>query len=115
LIHKKLTGISPPVVPDSFSSQVETVFSKAIKIGEQLKGHKKYSRNYYPFYIHRIVEGLTTDEDKELRRILFYIHIQSEDTVISNDHNWEQICAYLPEITYKNTRRNLGTRYIKVD
>jgi hypothetical protein len=111
LILKKITGIGPPNIPDHITLRVENLFTKAIEIGEKIKQNKRINRNYYPYYIYRIVEAITTDKDTELRRVLFYIYIQSKETVESDDLDWEKICGELKEIEYKPTDRTLGQKY----
>ena len=111
LLMKKLTGVGPPQIPDAFAVRVENLFTKAIEIGEHVKRNGRVNRNYYPYYIYRIVEALTTDADYELRRILYYIYIQSKDTVDADDADWELICKELGEIDYRPTDRSLGDRY----
>ncbi|NBQ43897.1 MAG: hypothetical protein EBU23_15890, partial [Mycobacteriaceae bacterium] len=68
LILKKLTGVGPPQVPEAFAVRVENLFTKAIEIGERVRRAGRVNRNYYPYYIYRIVEALTTDH--EIRRFL---------------------------------------------
>jgi hypothetical protein len=111
LLMKKLTGVGPPQVPDAFAVRVENLFTKAIEAGERIRREGRVNRNYYPFYIGRIVEALTTDEDVDLRRILYYIYIQSKETVEEDDEDWEQICLDLGEIKYTPTDRTLGQKY----
>lgn len=112
LIMKKLTGVGPPQVPDAFAVRVENLFTKAIEIGERVRRPGRVNRNYYPYYIYRIVEALTTDH--EIRRTLYYIYIQSRDTVDADDADWELICAELREIEYKPTDRTLGDKYAPI-
>jgi hypothetical protein len=114
LILKKITGIGPPNIPDHISIRVENLFTKAIEIGEQIRQHKRINRNYYPYYIYRIIEAITTEKDIELRRVLFYIYIQSKETVESDDLDWERICKELKEIKYKPTDRTLGLKYSNI-
>ena len=114
LILKKLTGVGPPQVPDSLTVRVENLFTKAIEIGERVRRSGRINRNYYPYYIYRIVEALTTEADVEIRRMLYYIYIQSKDTVDADDEDWELICAELKEIAYKPTDRTLGDRYAPI-
>lgn len=111
LILKKITGIGPPYIPNHITIKVENLFTKAIEIGERIKHNKRINRNYYPYYIYRIIEAITTEKDAELRRILYYIYIQSKETVESDDIDWERICAELKEISYKPTDRTLGLKY----
>ena len=112
LILKKLTGVGPPQVPEAFAVRVENLFTKAIEIGERVRRAGRVNRNYYPYYIYRIVEALTTDH--EIRRVLYYIYIQSRDTVDADDADWELICAELREIEYKPTDRTLGDKYAPI-
>lgn len=111
LILKKITGIGPPIIPNHITIKVENLFTKAIEIGERIKHNKRINRNYYPYYIYRIIEAITTEKDVELRRVLYYIYIQSKETVESDDIDWEKICEELKEITYKPTDRTLGLQY----
>jgi hypothetical protein len=111
LILKKITGIGPPYIPSHITIKVENLFTKAIEIGERIKHNKRINRNYYPYYIYRIIEAITTEKDTELRRVLYYIYIQSKETVESDDMDWEHICEELKEIQYKPTDRTLGLKY----
>jgi hypothetical protein len=111
LILKKITGLGPPAIPDYITIKVENLFTKSIEIGERLKHNNRINRNYYPYYIYRIIEAITTEKDTELRRVLFYIYIQSKETVESDDLDWERICSELKEIEYKPTDRSLGYKY----
>lgn len=111
LILKKLTGIGPPNISDEITIKVERLFTKTIEIGNRIKYDNRINRNYYPYYIYRIIEAITTEKDIELRRILFYIYIQSKETIELNDLDWEKICNELNEINYKPTDRILGYKY----
>lgn len=111
LILKKITGIGPPYIPTHITIKVENLFTKAIEIGERIKHNKRINRNYYPYYIYRIIEAITADKDNEIRRVLYYIYIQSKETVESDDIDWENICKELKEISYKPTDRTLGLQY----
>lgn len=111
LILKKLTGIGPPVIPDSIAVRVENLFTKAIEIGERVRRSERTNRNYYPYYIYRILEHLLPEHEYEMRRVFYYIYIQSKDTVEADDKDWELICAELEEIEYRPTDRHLGQKY----
>lgn len=115
LILKKITGIGPPNIPEHIAQKVEYLFTKAIEVSEKIKNYKRINRNYYPYYIYRIVEAITNENDNELRRVLFYIYIQSKDTVESDDLEWEKICKEIDEIPYKPTNRTLGDKYKSSD
>lgn len=111
LILKKLTGVGPPQVSDAVAVRVENLFTKAIEIGERVRRNGRVNRNYYPFYIFKIIEQLLGENDYENRRMLYYIYIQSKETVEADDADWEQICIELAEIAYVPTDRTLGLKY----
>jgi len=111
LFLKKLTGVGPPQLSDSLAVRVENIFTKAIEIGERVRGPDRVNRNYYPFYILKILDHIIPEDDYENRRILYYIYVQSKETVESDDADWEPICAELSEISYKPTDRSLGLKY----
>jgi len=110
LILKKLTGISPPSIPEEIEIRVENIFTKVIETCESIKRESRINRNYYPYYIYKIIDSIIPEEDFENRRILYYIYIQSKETVEEDDVEWEQICNFIPELTYKPTDR---TEYLK--
>lgn len=113
LVLKKLTGVGPPSPPDSLGLKVEKLFSKAIEIGERLRSADRTNRNYYPFYIGKILDCILPEND-ENRRILYYIYLQSDDTVRKDDDEWEAICDEMDDgdgITYKPTDKALGLKY----
>jgi hypothetical protein len=110
LILKKLTGISPPNIPEEIEIKVENIFTKVIETCEDIKRGGRINRNYYPYYIYKIIDSIIPEEDFENRRILYYIYIQSKETVEGDDVDWEQICNFIPELTYKPTDR---TEYLK--
>lgn len=97
LILKKLTGVGPPAIPDAFLQRTEKIFSKAIELGEQTRRAGRINRNYYPFYIYKILDAILPPKDYKLRRVLFYIYLQSEDTLAKDDQDWEKICEGLPD------------------
>ena len=111
LILKKLTGIAPPHLPDTLAVRVENLFTKAIEISEEVRRKDRVNRNYYPYYIYKILEQILPEDDYESRRILFYIYIQSDTTVRSDDRDWEEICKKLVEISYVPTNRYKGELY----
>lgn len=111
LIMKKLTGVGPPQVSDAIAVRVENLFTKAIEIGERVRRAGRVNRNYYPYYIYKILDQLVPEEDSETRRVLYYIFIQSKDTVEADDADWEQICLELSELTYVPTDRTQALRY----
>lgn len=112
LIMKKLTGVGPPQVSEELAVRVENLFTKAIEIGERIRRAGRVNRNYYPFYIFKILERLVPESDFETRRALYYIYIQSKETVEADDDDWELICLEMgDELPYVPTDRTLGARY----
>ena len=111
LLLKKITGIGPPSLSEEIAIKTENLFTKAIELGEQLKRGSRVNRNYYPYYIYKILEQLIPDEDHESKRVLYYIYIQSKETVEADDIDWEQICLELPELIYKPTDRTDAMKY----
>ncbi len=113
LLLKKLTGVGPPSPPDSLGMKVEKLFSKAIDIGERLRPADRTNRNYYPFYIMKILDCILPEND-ENRRIIYYIYLQSDDTIVKDDIEWKEICAEMDPsdgIVYKPTDRALSLKY----
>ena len=113
LLMKKVTGHGPPPVPEAVSIRVENLFSKAIEISERVRNPARSNRSYYPFYIARILESITAP-DSPVRRILYYVYMQSDETILADDEDWALICAELPELTYTPTDRALSRRYAPV-
>ena len=72
----------------------------------------RVNRNYYPYYIYKILDQIIPEDDFEQRRILFYIYIQSQDTVEADDDNWELICREIPELKYIPTDRTKALQYM---
>lgn len=111
LIMKKLTGAGPPALSEAIAVRAENIFTKAIEIAERVRRSERVNRNYYPFYIGRILEELIPPTDYENRRILYYIYMQSKETVEADDDDWALICSELAEIDYRPTDRFLGLKY----
>jgi hypothetical protein len=110
LILKKVTGVGPPQLSEAIEVRVENLFTKAIEASEHIARRGRVNRNYYPYYIYKILDlilPLSAD-----RRILFYIYIQSSETVESDDADWERICAEVPELTYRPTDRSEYMQYV---
>lgn len=113
LLMKRLTGVGPPQPGDQLTIRVERIFSVAIEIGERSRRAGRVNRDYYPFYIGKILDAILPEKDP-LRRILYYIYLQGDDTLIADDLDWEVICDELPkeyEITYVATNRAKFQQY----
>jgi hypothetical protein len=109
LLLRHTTGIGPPAVPEAINQRAERLFIHAIAIWDEL--HPDSSRKYYPFYIYKIYDAILPPDDHENRRILFYIYLQGDDTLEKNDGEWAEICAHLPEISWRPTDRSQARRY----
>jgi hypothetical protein len=97
-IIKKITGISPPQMPENILNMSHMVFVKVIEIHERLHPNDKPNRNFYPYYIFKIWEILIPESNHNLRRILFYIYHQNQNTLDKNDEQWRHIIAELREM-----------------
>jgi hypothetical protein len=106
LILKKITGVGPPQPDETFSKQVESKFSLAIETGETIKRIGRVNRDYYPYYIYKIVESLVSPSH-EMYGILKYIYLQSDETIKNDDMDWQKLCSHIG-ITYKATTRLRG-------
>lgn len=120
LILRRLTGVGPPQLPESVCQRVEKLFSKAIEIGERVRPAGRTNRNYYPYYIYKILDAILPEdapgtpgaaEAREHRRVLYYIYMQGQDTLDKNDREWAEICEELPEIEWAATNRAKAQRY----
>jgi len=111
LILRKMTGVGPPLLSDELLLKGEKLFTEAIKIREHVCHAGRVNRNYYPFYIYKIFDGIIPEVDEENRRILYYIHLQGDETLSNNDAEWQRICEELPEIEWRPTNRSLANKY----
>lgn len=93
-IIKKLTGVHIPSIPDEIINKISKIFSRVVEIHGKIHPNNKPNRNFYPYYIFKILE-LIVPEDNELRQILFYIYHQSQKTLNASDYNWKTIVEYL--------------------
>ncbi len=117
LIMRRLTGVGPPQLPESICQRVEKLFSKALEIGERVRPSGRTNRNYYPYYIYKILDAVLPEdtpgnpEAREYRRVLYYIYMQGQETLDKNDREWEQICQEMPEIDWTTTNRSKAQKY----
>lgn len=113
LIMRKLTGVGPPAPSEKLSHKVEKYFSKAIEIGENIKRESRVNRNYYPYYCAKILDALLPADDHENRRVLYYIYMQSKETLENDDLDWELICSdpEMDGVKYVPTDRTMPMKY----
>lgn len=112
LIMRLLTGVGPPILPEAICQHVEKLFSRAIEVGERLRISNRKNRNYYPYYLYKILDAVLTDdvslffrslaraEKQHMRTILKYIYRQGRSTIAKNDLEWQTICQSLPDIKW---------------
>ena len=108
LIHKLITGITPPPLLESEIQILSLYFDKAINIYDQIKPKDKTNCPYHPYFIYKILEQMLKKNTDRIRKIqiLSYIHLQSRETLISNDITWKKICEQIQEFTYIPTDKN---------
>jgi hypothetical protein len=111
LIMRRLTGVGPPSLPETICQRVEKLFSKAIDVGERVRPASRSNRNYYPYYIYKILDAILEEDDHDNRRVLYYIYMQGQGTLDKNDREWEEICVELPEIEWAATNRTKAQKY----
>jgi transcription initiation factor TFIIIB Brf1 subunit/transcription initiation factor TFIIB len=102
-IMKKLTGVGPPSLSDELVSKISGIFSRIVEIHERIHPVDKPNRNFYPYYIFKILELIVPEKDKETRRILFYIYLQSVRTLSIQDNLFRQI---IDELNKENKNCN---------
>lgn len=112
LIRKIICGVSPPQLTDKEIQVIVLIFNKAKKIYEEVKPADKTNIKYYPYLIYKIIEHMLKDPSQKKRRngILSCIHLQSVNTLISNDGIWQDVCSKLG-IEYVPTDRNCDLNY----
>ena len=108
LIKKLVTGVTPPQLTDYEMQLIHIYFDKVIHIFDEIKPHKKTNCPYHPYFIYKIIEQIFNKESDRIRKlkILAYIHLQSRETLISNDIIWVSICNRIPDFKYIPTDRN---------
>ena len=104
-IMRRLTGVGPPNLSEMVCQRVEYIFSKAIALGETVKSSIRTNRNYYPYYIYKILEAVLDKNNSDDRRVLSYIYMQGQETLDKNDKEWEKICGHL-NIKWVPTKRS---------
>lgn len=106
LLVKMFTGRSPPQLTHNEMRTFAIKFSKIMEIYEQyVKKDGDGNRPYYPYFIYKIAEDEFKDNPEKLK-ILEYIHLQSDPTIINHDLIYKQICQFAPEdagLVYRTT------------
>lgn len=105
LIRKLITGIVPPQLRPNELRKLYNLFDKSINAFNITKPSNKSNTIYYPYIIYKILNIIISNNIRK-RKILECIHLQSRDTLISNDILWEKVCELVTELKYKPTNRN---------
>jgi hypothetical protein len=105
LIKKRITGITPPQLTTGELRKLYNYFDKSVNAFELVKPHGKSNTMYYPYIIYKILDNVLKDGNRK-NKILECIHLQSRDTLITNDHSWSLICAAVVGLNYRPTDRN---------
>jgi len=92
LLLKKLTGRDPPVLSEDKKMLAEMMFAAANAARTAVSSLERSNRSYYPYYIFKILDLVLSRDDPD-RLLLCYIHMQSKQTLDSNDDEWRKICA----------------------
>jgi len=114
LIRKMITGKSPEVLTDQEIQLITIYFDKVIRVYNDTKPDEKNNVPYHPYLIYKIIEHILYSKSKNdyynskarIFSILSCIHLQSHETLITNDSLWQQICHRIEEIEYRPTDRN---------
>ena len=67
------------------------MFVLVMECGSKLKAKHHVNRNYYPFYIFKILDLIIPKTDLEQRKILSFIYLQKADTTNRNIIEWNDI------------------------
>ena len=119
-LMKLVTGIGPPTISEHTYQLVIHLFTNSMELLNDIKQQKykngdndfsdKYS-SYYSHYIYKILESKLTKDNPE-RRILYYIYLQSQDTINSHDADWFSICDKLGIKPIPTDRNSAITCYL---
>ena len=104
-----ITGINPPYIPDEYTVQVQYYYRRVLEVKKIIKTKKKNMR-YYPYYIMKILDIVLPRNNSELRKILFYIYMQSKKTIEECDVEWKEICGMI-NIPYYPTILSFNLAY----
>ena len=117
---KLVTGIGPPTISEHTYQLVIHLFTNSMELLNDIKQQKykngdndfsdKYS-SYYSHYIYKILESKLTKDNPE-RRILYYIYLQSQDTINSHDADWFSIFDKLGIKPIPTDRKSAITCYL---
>jgi hypothetical protein len=102
----------PPQLTRDETRQLHNIFDKCVNEYENVKPIGKRNKMYYPYIIYKILDHIITKNGIRKKRILECIHLQSRDTLITNDNIWEKICENIDGVDYKPTDKNDQKKYL---
>lgn len=107
-IRQYFGGDSPGRLFHSEQQQLYIDFDKAVHAFEHIKAAEN-NLKYYPYFILKILQkNITADQDlARLQTIVDCVHLQRENTVISNDRLWRNICQTVGWQFNKTDRNSL--------
>jgi len=85
-IWSMTSGKSPPSVSGDILHKSELIFLDVLNALKKLSNNKKI---YYPYFIYKIWDLLLPPEN---RKILSFIHLQSNKVIKKNENTWRKIC-----------------------
>jgi hypothetical protein len=94
LIRKIITGTAPPQLTDTETRKLYNLFDKSINDYNNIKPDDRFNTIYYPYLIYKILDIIIAPSQRK-KNILECIHLQSRETLISNDNMWEIMCKHL--------------------
>lgn len=90
---KEVTGRNPPELTDEERMDISYRFDTVISTFDEIRNssdNKPIGRTYYPFFIYKILETKFARKPAKLK-ILDFIHIQQEKTLLKNETLYKQI------------------------
>jgi len=112
LILKKLNKIGPPQPPLEVEKKLFRIFINVIDILSRINSSS--SRTCYSFYFFQILDNILP-KNSTLRRILYYIYFQKDDTIEKRLSDWRIICDEIPELEFRQINYSLKEQYAPIN
>ena len=92
--YKELTGVGPPFIPRDIINRAKWYFNNFNRAREKLVVEGKLPKNnpQYLYLIYKIFDIILDKDDKEKRRILHFIHLPANSTLLKREREWNLIC-----------------------
>lgn len=93
---KEVTGRSPPNLTEEEKNDIAYRFDIIINSFDRIRKdteEQPQGRTYYPFFIYKIIEAKFANKPEKLR-LLDYIHIQQEKTLLKNEQLYKRILEH---------------------